>query len=147
VHGAVLTIAYRIAAGIVVMAPGSAAFRVARSAERPVLIARPSPVGGPFVGATDFSDSSLPAVHTAAAEATRRGVPLRLIHCLDIDDASYLAQGALLGMIAMKPVPVDVVTALESDAERQLDSALAATGVLGATRVLIGMLRPGFSSR
>ncbi len=136
VHGAVLMIAHRIAAGVVVMAPGSAAIRVARSAERPVLIARSSPAGGPIIGATDFSDPSLPAIHTAAAEATKRGVPLRLIHCLDIDAASYLAHGEFPGMIAMTPVPVDVVKALESDAERQLDSALAATGVLGATQVL-----------
>src|SRR5687768_8504758 len=54
--------------GVVVAAPGSVALDVVRHASTPVLIARPSPKG-PVVGATDFSDPSLPALRTAAAEA------------------------------------------------------------------------------
>ena len=43
-----------------------------------------------MLGATDFSDPALPAVKMAAAEARRRGVRFRLVHCLDIDEAAYV---------------------------------------------------------
>jgi nucleotide-binding universal stress UspA family protein len=69
--------------GVVVAAPGSVALDVVRHASTPVLIARPSPKG-PVVGATDFSDPSLPALRTAAAEARRRGSILHLLHAFDV---------------------------------------------------------------
>src|SRR5687768_11174049 len=69
-HVGLLRQAEERGAGVMVAAPGSVALDVVRHASTPVLIARPSPKG-PVVGATDFSDPSLPALHTAAAEARR----------------------------------------------------------------------------
>jgi nucleotide-binding universal stress UspA family protein len=82
-HVGLLTQAARTGAGVVVVAPGSVAIEVVRHASTAVLIARQSP-RGPVVGASDFSDSSLPALHTAAAEARRRRAPLHLLHAFDI---------------------------------------------------------------
>lgn len=135
-HGGVLTLADRIDARLIAIAPGPAAIRVARVADRPVLVARTSATGGPVIGATDFSDPALPAVHAAAREAARRGSELLLVHCLEIDEATYLAYAALPGMIAMSPFPVETIKALEGDAESKLRAAAAATGVPTATQLL-----------
>src|SRR6185503_540727 len=40
---------------------------------------------GPVVGATDFSDPSLPALEVAASGARRRGARLHLLHAFDLD--------------------------------------------------------------
>lgn len=135
-HGGVLTIAERIDAGLIAIGPGSAAIRVARGADRPVLVARTTVTGGPVIGATDFSDPALPAVHAAAHEATRRGAELLLVHCLEIGEATYLAYAAQPGMVAMSAFPVETVKALEANAESKLREAAAATGVPCATQVL-----------
>jgi nucleotide-binding universal stress UspA family protein len=82
-HIGLLRHAMQTHAGVVVTGPGLSAMEVARHAEAAVLVAR-SPRGGPVVGATDFSDPSLPAVHMAASEARRRGVPLHLLHAFDV---------------------------------------------------------------
>ncbi len=62
---------------------GGVAERVVRHASCPVLVARPL-AGGPVLAATDFSDPSLPAIAAGAAEAKRRGVPLGIVHVLDL---------------------------------------------------------------
>src|SRR5919109_1002235 len=80
-HAGILAVAERLGAGLIVVGPGGTALRVARSASAPVLVARPSATGAAVLGATDFSDPSLPAVRMAEAEARRRGVRLRLVHC------------------------------------------------------------------
>ena len=82
-HVGLLRQADETRAGVVVAGPGSTVLDVVRHASTPVLIARPSP-RGPVVGATDFSDRSLPALHAAAAEARRRGSALHLLHGFDI---------------------------------------------------------------
>ena len=82
-HAGLLRQAEHVGAGLVVIYPGSTAAEVARHAAPPVLVARRSPQG-PVVGATDFSNPSLPALRLAAEEARRRGVPLHLLHALDV---------------------------------------------------------------
>ncbi len=135
-HAGILEIAERVGAGLIVVGPGATAVRVARSAACPVLIARPSPAGGAVLGATDFSDPSLPAIHMAAAEAKRRGVRLRVLHCLDVDQTSYLATASVPGIVPLPPVPEPVIQQLESAARARLTIALTATGAPGETLVL-----------
>lgn len=125
-HAGILAIAERVGAGLIAVGPGRTALRIARSAGVPVLIARPSPTGGSVLGATDFSDPSLPAVHAAADEARRRGAPLRLIHCLDIDPTAYLAPAGAPGMMPFAPLPPSVYEQFEAEARERLTAARAA---------------------
>jgi nucleotide-binding universal stress UspA family protein len=135
-HSGILTAAERIGAGLIVVGPGATAQRVARSSNSPVLVARPSPTGGIILGATDFSDPSLPAVRMAPSEAKRRGVALCLLHCLEVDETPRLITASLPGMIAIPPLPPDSVERLETAARERLDEALASSGVAGQTFVL-----------
>jgi nucleotide-binding universal stress UspA family protein len=82
-HAGILRQAERVGAGLIVVGAGGSAAYVARGASCPVLVARPSPAGK-VLGATDFSDPSLPALAAASAEARRRAVPLVLIHALHL---------------------------------------------------------------
>ena len=82
-HVGLLAQAEATGAGVIVTGPGRVAGQVVRHASVPVLVARPSP-RGVVVGATDFSDSSLPALHAAASEARRRRSLLHLIHAVDV---------------------------------------------------------------
>lgn len=130
-HAGILEVAARTAAGLIVVGPGATAPHVARSAECPVLIARPSPAGGDVLAATDFSDPALPAVRAAAAEAGRRKVGLRLLHSLEIDEASALAAASLGGMMPVPPLSEGLSEELEADARRRLEQALVDTGATG----------------
>jgi len=121
--------------------PGDTAPRVARSADSPVLIARPSPAGGDVLAATDFSDPALPAVRAGAAEAQRRGSRLRLLHSLEIDDASLLAAASLGGMMPVPPLPDGLEQELERDARERLERALSDTGASG--EAVVARKRPG----
>jgi nucleotide-binding universal stress UspA family protein len=82
-HAGLLAMADATKAGLIVLGPGRTADRVVRHAAVPALIARHSP-SGIVVGATDFSDPSLPALEAAAAEAQRRGSRLQLLHVVDV---------------------------------------------------------------
>ncbi len=124
-HAGIVTLAERMGAGLIVVGPGGTALRVARSTVAPVLVARPSPTGGTVLAATDFSDPALPAVTVAAAEARRRGVRFRLVHCLDIDEAVAVAGAAMPGVVAAWPFPPAVMDRLESAARERLAAALA----------------------
>lgn len=135
-HAGILSIADRIGAGLIVVGPGVTAQRVARSALCPVLVARPSPTGGGVLGATDFSDPSLPAVHMAADEAMRRGCPLRLLHCLDIDETALLSTAGLPGMIGLPPLAESVIEELVSATRLSVAEALGRTGAHGEPIVL-----------
>jgi nucleotide-binding universal stress UspA family protein len=128
-HAGILAVAERIGAGLIVMGPGGTALHVARSADVPVLVARASPPGGVVLGATDFSDPALPAVTMAAAEARRRGVRLRLVHCLDLDEATYVAGSGLAGVIGVWPLPQAVIDQAEAAAREQLREAAAAADI------------------
>ena len=119
-HAGVLNLADQIGAALIVMGPGVTTQRVARSAHRTVLVARPSPAGGAVLGASDFSDPSLPALRLAAAEAARRRTPLRLIHCLDIDASAYLAAAGAPGVLVTPPFPDEAVKEMEAEAYNRL---------------------------
>lgn len=136
-HAGILGVADRLAAGVIVVGPGGTALRVARSATGPVLIARRSATAGGILGATDFSDPSLPAVHLAADEARRRGVRLRIIHCLDLGDTAYTTTAGLPGMIAAAPLPQSVVEQLESRARERLAEALTGLNVVAEGMVMM----------
>lgn len=142
-HAGILTVAERVGAGLIVLGPGSAAHRVARSATAPVLIARASPTGGGVLAATDFSDPSLPAVHMGADEAKRRGVRFRVIHCLDIDEAAYLGTAGLPGMVGVTPLPPSVFEQLEAGARERLSTALAQIDTVSEGVVARGRPSPG----
>lgn len=135
-HAGILEVAERIHAGAIVVGPGATAHRVARAAGRPVLVARDSPRQGPVCAATDFSDPALPALHEATDEAARRGVPLRVVHCLDIDPAPYLASASVAGVVALPPWPQDAIDQLKADAASRLHQALDAAGASGEVTVV-----------
>lgn len=85
-HSTVLEIAKDVGAGLIVVGgrgEGGVAERVARHASCPVLIAS-SNEGRAVLAATDFSDPALPAVHLAGQEADRRGLPLVIVHAIDL---------------------------------------------------------------
>jgi nucleotide-binding universal stress UspA family protein len=119
-HAGVLKLAEQNGAALVVMGPGATTARVARAAHHTVLVARPSPPGGAVLGASDFSDPSLPALRLAASEAARRHSRLRLIHCLDIDATAYLAAAGAPGVLVTPPFPDDAVKDMEADARDRL---------------------------
>jgi nucleotide-binding universal stress UspA family protein len=117
-HGGILRHAERLGAGLIVAGAGATATRVVRGASVPVLVARPSPAGR-VLGATDFSDPSLPALRAAAGEAARRGVPLALLHSMDIPLAAY--------SVGLTGVPLPAVTpAIMADARTRLGDELKA---------------------
>lgn len=121
-HTGILRAAQRTAAALIVMTPGATANRVARAAAVPVLLLREGPSGA-VLGATDFSDPSLPALNVAIAEAQRRKAPLRFIHCLDIDASAYLTAAGAPGAMAAVALPDAIVASLEAEARKQLSEA------------------------
>lgn len=70
---------------------GSTAEQIVRHGSCPVLVARAGGGEGPVIGATDLSDPAAHAVQVAAEEATRRGVPLFLVHALEINGSTLVA--------------------------------------------------------
>jgi nucleotide-binding universal stress UspA family protein len=145
-HAGILEIAARAGAHLVVMGPGPTALRVARSSHCPVLIARPSPADGPVVGATDFSDPALPAIRAAAIEASRRGAPLRVVHCLDLDETEVMAAASMAGVAGAYPMPVisdSTLRAFETTAHERLADALCLADASGEAVVLRRSARAG----
>jgi nucleotide-binding universal stress UspA family protein len=140
-HAAILEVAERTGAGLIVVGPGATASRVARAAPCPVLVARPSPPGGGVLGATDFSDPSMPAVHMAMAEARRRGVALRLVHSTELDAAIAMASAGLAGGIPLSPISDETARAISNEARDRLLKVMAETGATGDVVVLSE--RPG----
>ena len=141
-HVGLLTQADKTGAGVVVATPGSVALDVARHASTAVLIARPSP-DGPVVGATDFSDPSLPALHAAAAEARRRGSALHLLHAFEIGlftlgQAPAAAMPYLAGSSAIALEGLDNLRAL---AKQRLEDTLREVDLPGDTVVNAGFAR------
>ncbi|MGE0462140.1 MAG: universal stress protein [Vicinamibacterales bacterium] len=140
-HAAIIEVAERTGAGLIVVGPGHTAHRVARAATCPVLIARPSPTGGGVLAATDFSDPSLPAVRIAADEARRRGVALRLVHSTELDSAIAMASAGLAGGIPLSPIPEDTAREIANEARERLLEMMTETGATGDVVVLSE--RPG----
>jgi nucleotide-binding universal stress UspA family protein len=134
----ILSQADAAAAGIIVIGPGRVADRVLRHALVPVLVARPSP-HGPVIGTTDFSDSSLPALDTAAAEAQRRRATLHLLHVVDV--GAYALAGASAGMAYGGPAPTTDLTVfadVRSAAEARLQDRFDRFHVGGEVEVACG---------
>ena len=138
-HAGLLSQADTEGVGVIVTGPGRVANQVVRHARVPVLVARPS-VKGVVVGATDFSDPSLPALEIAAAEARRRGSRLHLLHAVDI--GTYSLAGAAAGGIAYGgPSPaigLTVVDDLRAAAQSRLEERLAHFGIDGDVEAVAG---------
>ena len=115
-HSGILQQAEQIRPGVLVLGAGRVTDRVVRYAPCPVLVARASPPGK-VLGATDFSDPSLPAVETAASEAASRGVALCLIHSIDLTPI-------VMTEIPMPPLPLDVLEDLQASARERLQKCL-----------------------
>jgi nucleotide-binding universal stress UspA family protein len=147
-HAGLLTRADAVGAGLIVLGPGRTADRVVRHATVPMLIARPSP-RGIVIGATDFSDPSMPALEAAAAEAKRRGSQLHLLHVVDIG-TSTLAGPAAAGLPFLYGIPglsAREIDELRMAAQNRLRETLAQFAIDGeaiaesgpATQVIVGL--------
>ncbi len=130
----ILEIAERVQAGLVVLGPGHTAKRVAPAAHCPVLVARPSPAAGGVIGASDFSDAAVPALHAAAAAARWMGGGLRVMHCLDVDQAVTMGAGAA-GGVALPMLSDAEFEDVRADAAATLARALDSLGVAGEIAV------------
>jgi nucleotide-binding universal stress UspA family protein len=82
---------------------GSVADQVVRAAHCPVLIAR-APRQGAILAATDLTDPALPAIEAAAAEASRRGRKLVVMHAMESSRDGDAAMG-LLGALPALDTP------------------------------------------
>jgi nucleotide-binding universal stress UspA family protein len=132
-HASILDLAEQKEAGLLVVGArgagggttalvlGSVAERVVRHALCPVLVARPSPPRGKVVAATDFSDPALPAPLAGTAEARRRGVPVVLVHCMD------LLPPGVIGY-EVPPISAEVVAGMRQHWEQRLEEALVRFG-------------------
>ncbi len=121
---------------------GSTAERVVRQAEIPVLIARPSPEGGPVIAATDLSEASEPALIAGELEAKARKAALSALVVVDADTElqalsviapySKRASEALLEgfdrLVAAADVKLtELLTRLGIEARRDVRTGVAAT--------------------
>jgi len=127
-HAGLLTRAHTMSAGLIVMGPGQTAERVMRHATVPTMIARHSR-HGIVIGATDFSDPSLPALEVAAVEARRRGSQLQLLHVVDV--GTFVLAGAATGAVAGLPfahgvpgISIPPIDDLQAAAKDRLEEAL-----------------------
>lgn len=91
-HAVLLELEKRIAAGLIVIGQevdrgagyfGGVAERVSRHSDCPVLIVSATK-GRVVVAATDYSDPALPAVQLGQEEADRLGLPLIVVHAIDL---------------------------------------------------------------
>ena len=135
-HAGLLSQADAAGAGIIVVGPGKVADRVVRHARGPVLVAR-APLHGPVVGATDFSDPSLPALDTAAAEAQRRRAPLHLLHVVDVG-AYELAGVAEMGYPGTPSDGLNLLGNLRTAAQADLQVSVDRFGIEGEVHVVSG---------
>lgn len=138
-HVGVLSAAEGKAAGVVVVGPGAEAVEIVRHSTSAVLVARPSG-DGPVVGATDFSDPSLPALQVAASEARRRGAPLHLLHAFDLNVfTERRAPATAMPYLQGKSwIALEGLDELETVAQRRLEELLRDTGVPGEVAIVSG---------
>jgi len=126
-------------AGVIAVGPGATALDIVRHASSPVLVARSSP-GGPVVGATDFSDPSLPALRVAASEARRRGARLHLLHAWDLNVFSdNRAPATAMPYLQGKSwIALEGLDELQAIARRRLEETLVDAGVPGEVAIVSG---------
>ena len=122
-HSGILRQAEEIRPGLLVLGAGGVAERVVRYAPCPALLVRPSPPGE-VLGATDFSDPSLPAVGAAVSEASRRGVAPCLIHSIDLTPIMPME-------VPMWPIPPQVLEDVRASARERLKGCLRGFGTKG----------------
>jgi nucleotide-binding universal stress UspA family protein len=134
-HGGIRAAAERTRAGVVVVGASATAARIAHHASWAVLAARPSPLDGDVLAATDFSDPALPAVVTAAEAAVREGRALRVLHVIDLDPSAYMA---MPGATVVMPPAIDVTEAMAAAARAQLGDAVRRIGTPASTLVTHG---------
>jgi universal stress protein A len=129
-HVGILAQAQETGAGVVVTGPGSV----------PLDVIRHTAGGGPVVGATDFSDPAYPGIRLAALEATRRAVPLHVIHALDFVPftTGSTPVAAMPYLSGMSTIALEGVAELRAIAERRLDEILRDIGAAGVTSVVAG---------
>jgi nucleotide-binding universal stress UspA family protein len=144
-HVGLLAAADAARAGVIITGPGRVAGEVARHASVPVLVARPSPSHGPIVGATDFSDPSLPALNAAAAEARRLRSSLHLIHAVDVGMLmTGGAQAAALPYLeGASAIALEGLDELRAAADRRLQESLQEYAVEGQAAVVSGRAAEG----
>lgn len=131
-HAGLLTRADAAGAGLIVLGPGRTADRVVRHATVPTLIARHSP-RGIVIGATDFSDPSMPALEAAAAEAERRGSHLHLLHVVDVGifALSGPAAAGLPFLYGIPGISLPAIEDLRTAAQNRLREALTQFAIKG----------------
>jgi universal stress protein E len=122
-HAGLLTRADAARAHLIVLGPGRTADRVVRHANVPTLIARRSP-HGIVIGATDFSDPSMPALEAAAAEARRRGSHLQFLHVVDVTFALAETAPGLPFVHGIPGISLPALDDLRTAAESRLRDAL-----------------------
>jgi nucleotide-binding universal stress UspA family protein len=116
---------------------GSVAARVVRYAHCPVLVARPRPLTGKVLVATDFSDPALPAIRAAAEETSRIGGKITAVHCLDAPSPDWLGliHGATVEGLAISEASSRVA---RDRARDRLAAALGQAGIAGEMFVVSG---------
>lgn len=128
---AVSQVVEEVAAGLVVIGaetertdfkPAVAAERIARNSRCPVLLHFDVP-GRAVLAATDFSDPALPAVEAGRQQSERRGVPLYVVHSVDLS-ASMVAPPEW----AAGPYMSNLLEARREEAKRLLEELSARLG-------------------
>jgi nucleotide-binding universal stress UspA family protein len=120
-HGGIRAAAERTRAGVVVVGAGATAARLAHHASWAVLAARPSPLDGDVLAATDFSDPSLPAVVTDTMAAAARA---------QLDDAVRRIGTPAATLVTHGPAAARIIAAAT-----QPPAALVVVGTHGRTGV------------
>lgn len=139
VHATIVRRAEALAAGLVVVGAGSdhlgaVGARVVRYAHTPVLVVR-SPRGrGGVLAATDLSDPAVPAIEVASREAKRLGVPLTVLHQVELG-ASFLSGLGPLGPVPLLPDEA-TLEGVRAALLEILQGLLARFGVEGDCRVI-----------
>jgi len=92
------------------------------------------------VGATDFSDPSLPGLEVAASEARRRHARLHLVHVLDMTmfSAGQAPAAALPYLEGTSAISMDGLAHLRDVAQQRLSEMLTDTRVPGDATVVSG---------
>lgn len=111
---------------------GNTAERVLRDSTCSVLVARPSPLSGRVLAATDGSPQSVAAMRAAAAFVKRREGELSIIHCPSVEQAT----------VEHPPFPPPSITfdlkKIREDAEHGLAELIARSDLRAAGVVEVG---------
>jgi nucleotide-binding universal stress UspA family protein len=123
------------ATGLTRVLIGSVADKVVRYAHTPVLVARPAPArGGQVVVGSDFSPTSRVALKAGAAEATRRGASLTVVHSLGFSP-EMMGFGYAPMVPAPAPMPESRVVQ-EQAAKQRLEKELRELGIQNASIIV-----------